>query len=246
MALVTAIQSIGSFSDALVFAQDIIQDVVRIRRLSAGIAPPFSLTNPFAVSDSEIFLNITEVEELTYKVVITEKPVGDIGAASDYISRESTPLILTSLISNRSFNVLNDPVQALTDIANSFAPAVAAGIETGKSIAGKFIDLGADEIDLKIRNLRAWQLKGEIVQVLGVRLDPFNHMTKNDTFNFLIEEIALTYDKSFGDSVGLTITMKNLLNLDDGVVNKDKEPTKRGGKLGESLGLVLPPGSNPF
>jgi len=241
MALVSAVQSITDVNDALLFAESIIQNVVRIRRLSAGTAPPFSITNPFAVSDSEIFLNVTEAENLTYSVDISEKPVGDIGAASDYISRNSTPLVLTSIISNRSNNVLNDPVQALEDIAASLSPSVASGVQTGLGLASKFIDLGADEMDLKIKNLRSWQVKAETVQVIGVRLDAFNHIGKNETFNYLIEEIALTYDKSFGDNIGLSVTLKNLLNLDE-----EKGRTKRGGKLGQDLPFDLPPGANPF
>ena len=148
---------------------------------------------------------------------------------------------MTSLISNRSNNLLNNPLQALEDIAASFSPSVASGVQTGLGIASKFIDLGADEMDLKIKNLRSWQLKAGTVQVIGVRLDAFNHIGKNETFNYLIEEIALTYNKSFGDNIGISITLLNMLNLEE-----DPGRTRRGGKLGADLPFDLPPGANPF
>jgi hypothetical protein len=241
MGLVTAAQSIDGFSDGLLFAQETIQSYVRIRRRAAGTAAPFSLAQFGGTSDQEIFLNITEDESLTYKVTIAEKPVGNIGGVKDYINRESAPLQLTSVISNRSLNVLNDPQQALQDIANSLAPEVAAGLEQTRSFASNFVDLGGDEMDLKIKSLRKWQLDGDIVEVLGVKLDAFNHIQKNQTFNYLIEEIALSYNQSFGDNIGLTLTLKNLLiRIEDG------NRAKRGGKLGESVNGSIPAGANPF
>lgn len=241
MGLVTAATSITSASDALIFAEETISKNVRIRRREAGAAGPFAIASPVAFNDSEIFLNVTTEESLTYKVAISEKPVGNLGAGVDYIGLETTPLVLTSIISNRSFNVLADPQQTLRDLAASFAPAIAAGIQQGEDLVSNFVTLGGDEIDLKIRNLRKWQTNADIVEVLALRLDAFNHIGKNETFNYLIEEIALSYNASFGDNVGLTITLRNLL-----IKREETEVIKRGGKLGSSLGGTIPAGFNPF
>lgn len=241
MALIQAAQNIGSFSDAVNFTDNFLGNVVRLRRLSAGKAPPFNTVNFNPKSDKEIFLNVTEDESLTYKVAITDKPVGNIGVTTDYIAREAEPLVLTSIISNRSFNVLSDPAQALRDIASTISPRTSAVLNGSASLAGNLFDLGGDEIDAKIRTIRGWQVRGEIVNVLGVRLDALNHISKNETFNYLVEEIALSYNASFGDNVGLTVTLKNLLNLDESGRRK-----KRGGKLGESLTGNIPPSINPF
>jgi len=231
MALVNAARNISSFSDAFNFVDDLTQKVVRIRRKSSGLRGlPFTPPNinPFAVSDKEIFLNVVENEDLEYTVDITEKPIADLGAAGDYVSRTSTSLVLTSVISNRSFNLLSDPYEALGDIARSFAPGVAAGIDAGVGLASEFIDLGGDEMDAKIRNLRSWQVNAEVVEVLGARLDATKHISKNETFTYLIEKIALSYSTDFGDGIGLTLTLKNLLHI-----SEDNEGIKKGGKLGE-------------
>jgi hypothetical protein len=246
MSLINSALNIGSVSEAIEFASGLTQDVVRIRRNAGGRGLPFTLPNPnpFAVNEEEIFLNVVEVEELEYKVDISEKPVANLGAASDYVSRTSTPLVLTSIICNRSFNLLADPVEALTDIAKSIAPGIAANIEKGVGLASKFIDIGGDEMDAKIKNLRSWQLNADIVDVLGARLDATRHISKNETFSYLIESIALTYSPDFGDGIGLTITLKNLLNIQEVDLT---QKVKRGGKLGGGIEAALPDNFvNPF
>lgn len=243
MALLNTSASL-SFGDALQLANGLFQQQVRIRPLSLEnqsfrnrVSQNFNL-DPFRQQDNIVFLNVTENEELTYRVVLSEKPVADIGAAIDYISRESTPLVLTSILSVRNFDVRSDPAEFLGQIVGSFSPVVSNVINETASFASNFFDLGADEIDKKISALRFWQLNAVVVEILGVRLDARRHLTTGDTFNYLIEEISLTYDESFGDNIGLTLSCKNLLNI------QDEQTTKRGSKIGEiiqgSLSLANP------
>lgn len=240
MALLDTAGNITNLGDILAFGDKFLQQNVRIRKTSASSASPIQFNNPLKPNENEVFFNVVQDETLTYKVTISEKPVGDLGATIDYISRESTPLVLTTIISNRAFNVLDDPLGALENIASSIAPVSSNLINQGASIASKFFDLGSDAIDKKIQLLRQWQTTGEIVQVLGARLDVYKHVSTSETFNFLIEEIALSYSKTFGDSVGLTITLKNVLGLEDITAS-----VGRGAKLKEAVSGALS-AINPF
>ena len=242
MALLSTIADL-SFGDVLQLADGLFQNTVRIRpsnrNLIQNLAALGRQVNPFREEDQIVFLSVTEVEELTYRTAITEKPVADLGGAFDYISRESTPLNLTTIFSNRSFDIRSDPVEFLTGLAGSFAPEVANVIDQQASFASNFFDLGADEIDKKIRTLRFWQLNAIPVEVLGAKLDASNHLTAGDSFNYLIEEISLVYDESFGDNVGANITLKNLLNI------QGQQSQRQGGRLGEVINTVLTL-ANPF
>lgn len=197
--------------------------------------------------DDTIFLNVVESSQLDFVVKITEKPVADLGAASDYISRQSTPLVLSGQISNRSLNLGADPVEFLLQHAASFVPEIgsvlnaAAGVAgTVASFAGDFFDLGRDEIDKKLSTLVKWQLNAEVVEVLGLRLDAAKITPLPESFNFLIESINSTHSKETGDNVDINITFKNLLNI-----QKVQIGNRRGGRFTDVLAGALNV-SNPF
>lgn len=243
MALLNTAASL-SFGDALQLADGLFQKQVRIQPSISDTTVRNIVSQPvtpdtFRQIDNTVFLNVTETEELNYKVAISEKPVADLGAVVDYVSRESTPLVLTSVLSIRNFDIRSDPVEFLTEVAGNFSTDLSNVLDESQSAASSLFDLGADEIDKKISVLRIWQLNATIVQVLGGRLDARRHLTFGDSFNYLIEELSLSYDESFGDNIGLTLTLKNLLNI------QPEQGIRRGGRLGETIQGALAV-SNPF
>lgn len=190
--------------------------------------------------DDVIVLNVIESETLTLSVVITDKPVADLGSASDYISRVSPPYELTGQISNRNLDLGDDPAEFLTQHVASLVPDVFNAINSAASLAGNFFDLGQDEIDRKLKTLQKWMLNGIAVTVLGARLDAAKLTPLNETFNFLIQDIIPVSNLDNGDNVGFTLRLKNLLNIQEPVSG-----TKKGSKLTDTItgALNLP---NPF
>jgi len=234
MALLGAISKISSnIGQGLQLIDSLFQDQITISAASG--------------EDDTIFLNVVESTNLNFAVAISEKPVADLGASSDYISRQSTPLVLTGQISNRSLNLGADPVEFLVQHAASLVPGAgavlgaAAGLAgTINSLAGDFFDLGRDEIDKKISTLLKWELNAEVVEVLGLRLDATKLTPLPESFNYLIESIDLTHSKESGDNVNLTITLKNLLNI-----QRPRTGSRKGGRFTDILaGALNVP--NPF
>ena len=195
---------------------------------------------PFETEDDSIVINVVENEDIKLRVNISEKPVADKGATTDYISRVATPLILTGQISNRSLDLGSDPVEFLTQNALSLVPGVGNALNAAASLASNFFDLGRDEIDRKIAALYKWQLEGVVVEVINARLDARKWTPLAETFNYLITEIAPVSNLTNGDNVGLSITLQQFLNI--------QEPTTgnlKGSKLTDAItgALNLP---NPF
>ena len=190
--------------------------------------------------DDVVVLNVTESETMTLSVNITEKPVADLGAASDYTSRTSTPFELTGQISNRTLDLGDDPAEFLTQHVASIVPGVFNAFNAAASLAGNFFDLGKDEIDKKISTLMKWQLNATVVKVLGARLDATKFTPLPETFNYLIQEITPVASTESGDNVNFTIRLKNLLNIQEPTVG-----TKKGSKLTDTIAgaLNIP---NPF
>lgn len=182
-------------------------------------------------TDNQVVLNVTDSEDLTLTVEITEKPVANLGGAIDYISRTSTPLVLTGQISNRSLDLGKDPAEFLAQQAGKFAPEIVGAVNAGVSLASNFFDLGADEIDKKLQTLNKWQNNATFVEIVGLRLD-MAKINNLESFNFLIQEIKGVSDLQNGDNVGITIVFKNLLGIQNPTAG-----TKKGSKLQE-LGLA--------
>ena len=121
----------------------------------------------------DVLLNVTEEENYTMEAEITEKPVADLGSATDYIDRKSNVLTLTGVISNRTINLGADPVEAVVQrAAGLFAPGLVTALNAAASAASLFFDLGKDEIDNKLNKLNEWRMNAIPVRVVGARLDP--------------------------------------------------------------------------
>jgi hypothetical protein len=198
------------------------------------------IITPAESEDDNIVINVVENEDIRLSVDITEKPVADKGATTDYISRKSTPLVLTGQISNRSLDLGSDPVEFLTQNALSLVPGVGNALNAAASLASNFFDLGRDEIDRKIASLYKWQLEGTVVEVINARLDVRKWTPIAETFNYLIEEIAPASNLSNGDNIGISITLKHFLNIQEPTTG-----TQKGSKLTNAIAgaLNLP---NPF
>ncbi len=191
-------------------------------------------------SDDAVVLNVVESEDMKLKVRLTEKPVANRGAALDYISRLSTPLILTGQISNRSLDLGEDPAEFLTQNVLSLVPGIGNALNAAASLASNFFDLGKDEIDRKLATLHKWMLNGTILEVINARLDARKFTPLPETFTYLIEEINPVSSLSNGDNVGLKLILKNFLNIQE-----PTEGTLKGSKLTDTItgALNLP---NPF
>jgi len=191
--------------------------------------------------DDAIVFNTVDSEALNMVVQVSEKPVADAGAAVDYVSRISSAYTLTGIISNRTVDLAEDPAEFVTQHIASLVPDVAGVVNTVASAAGKFFDLGLDEIDRKFRTLRKWQLNATIVDILGdPRLDLKNFTPIDETISYLITSLSPVNDLSTGDTVGFTISLQEFLNLQE-----SKGGIALGGKLTNTItgALNLP---NPF
>ena len=198
-----------------------------------------SIRDVDGVDDAVVF-NTVDSETLNFLVQVTEKPVADKGSAVDYVSRVATPYVLTGVLSNRTVDLAEDPAEFITQHIASLVPDVAAVVNVAASVAGKFFDLGLDEIDRKIRTLHKWQLNATVVEVLGGRLDAQKLTPLDELLTFLIIGIEPTNDLTTGDNVGFTLTLKNFLNIQDPVGG-----ILKGSKITDTItgALNLP---NPF
>lgn len=195
---------------------------------------------PVDKSDDAVVLNVVEQEDMILRVNITSQPVANSGAASDYISREATPLTLTGQISNRSLDLAQDPAEFLTQNVLGLVPGVGNALNAAASLASNFFDLGKDEIDRKIALLFKWQLNATLVKVDRPRLDGQKFTPLSETFNYLIQEINPISSLEHGDNVGFTIKLLQFLNIQEST-----EGNKKGSKLTNLItgALNLP---NPF
>jgi hypothetical protein len=164
--------------------------------------------------EDTVYLNVTDSEDLDIKVNITEHPVADLGGVADYVSRNSFPLILTGIITNRNFDLRRDPVGAILSRAAAFAPQVFGAVNALASVGSKFFDLGTDEQTRKLQTLYGWQSSAKLVKVRGLKLD-LQKISKSqaDVF-YLIEDIHPTSSPESGDGIALQITLKNMLFID--------------------------------
>jgi len=191
----------GILGTALQLAGSLMQKQVKIR----------DTKNPLNV----VTLEVTEKESLEMSVKITDKPIANLGSSPDFISRNPTPLKVTGKISNINLDIRGLSPSAIAGAAGSFAPGIASAIGKGKDLLSNFTDFGGDEIDKKIKMLRAMQLSGYPVEVLGLRLDAkkYEPLKKTDKYLYLIESIDPEFSADSGDCVNITITFKNLVGL---------------------------------
>ena len=190
--------------------------------------------------DDTVVLNVTDSEQLEFLVNITEKPVANLGAATDYVSRTATPLTLTGQISNRTLDLGQDPFEYLIEHAAGIIPGIANVLNVGVSLASEFFDLGRDEIDRKMSTLLKWQLNAVVVEILGLRLDANKITPLPETFNFLIEQFTPLTNLDAGDNVEFTLVLKNFLHIQEPVSS-----VKRGSSLTDKItGALNVP--NPF
>lgn len=187
-----------------------------------------------------VVLVVTESQNLDMSVEITEKPVADAGAASDYISRLSVPLELKAVLSNRNLDLAGDPFEAITQRVAGVFPGVFSVINSVASIAGDFFDLGKDEIDRSLATLRRWQVNATLIRVKGLRLDLAKYSPLQESVNYLIQSIPATFSKESGDNVDITLTLKEFLNIQAPLTG-----SKNGSKLTDIItgALDVP---NPF
>lgn len=238
MALLGAINTASSqIGEGLALTDALFQKQITIRSAETGVSRFGTVFNP----DDIVLLNVVNEQELDFVVEISEKPVADLGGAVDYISRTSTPLSLTGIISNRNVDLLQDPTEFIVQHAGSFLPELFNVLNQSSSIAGQFFDLGQDEIDKKITTLLRWELDAVPVEILGLRLDAKKFSSISKQFTFFIERITVNVDKETGDNVGISLVFKNLLNVAESAVGIIK-----GAKLSEVSVGTLPDESNPF
>ncbi len=190
--------------------------------------------------DDSVVINVTKVEQLNLEVQISDKPVANEGVVADYVARLPTVLTLDCVISNRSLDLGKDPLEFFVQAGLSQVPGVAAAINQASSLAGNFIDLGKDEIDRKLETLRRWQTFAVPVEVLGLKLDPAKINPLPETFNFLIQRIGPSASLETGDNAGLTLILKEFLNI-----QQPLEGLRRASTLTDAItgSLNLP---NPF
>lgn len=201
------------------------------------------------ISPESVIINATIQETLDLSVDITDKPIAPItsgtsgGSAIDYINRRPVTLVLTGVLSNRSLDLITDPVGTLTQAAGSLAPGVFSAIQQGADLAAKFFDLGRDEIDKKLQLLYKWQVSGIEVFVTGVRLD-INQLSSDREFVYVIKSITPQSGLDTGDGVGVTITLESLLGS-----SRQKSVLQKGNSIVDTAaaGLQFAAGKvNPF
>jgi hypothetical protein len=216
----------GSFGDALNLADSLFQNQVSIQDKD---------------EKDQIYLNVTESVMLTLQTIINEQPVADQGGVVDYVSRTSTPLVITGILSNRNLDLRRDPLGIVASHAAAYAPAVFGAIKAAVSVGSKFFDLGKDEIDKKITTLAKWQNDVVLVKVKGAKIDLKKYSDSGDEVYYLIDNISVSTSVENGDAVAVSISLKNLLALgesDGGAV--------QGSSLLGKLGGALKSLANPF
>lgn len=164
--------------------------------------------------EDTVYLNATDTEDLDLAVNITEHPVADIGGVADYVSRNSHPLILSGIITNRNFDLRRDPVGAILSRAAAFAPAVFGAINAVAGVAGKFFDLGTDEKTRKMQVLYGWMTSAKLVKVRGLNLDLQKISKSEADIFYLIQDIHPVSNPDAGDGIALQIVLKNMLFID--------------------------------
>jgi len=214
MALLGQVGQVASvFGDALAFASSFTQ-----RQVSISEKPPIPGLN-FSVpvvGQNTVILEVTETEDMTLSVGITDKPVADIGAAVDYIARRPPKFTISGIISNTNLDVLADPLGFALSRAGAAAPEIASAINQAVDVGGQFFDLGGDDIDNKIKQLYEWQINAIYVHHFGVRLQINHWLQDTDLINWLIEEINPRHDLDTGDGVGIQIVFKGMIGYSTG------------------------------
>lgn len=239
MALLGQIGQISSvLGNALSFANSFTQPQVSITEKPP--IPGFKFSVP-VVGKNTVIVEVTETEDMTLGVNITDKPVADLGASIDYISRRPPEFTIRGVLSNRNLNVASDPVGFAMQQAAGAAPQVTSAINQAATLGGKFIDLGGDEIDNKIKQFHIWMNNAVFVYPLGVRLNINNWIQDSDLINWLIKDVRVSHSLETGDGVGIELDFYGLIGI------SDNRLTSHGGILQDvkrftrSLG-----GLNPF
>ncbi len=163
------------------------------------------------VSDKSVYLNATEAQDVESGVTITDKPITDLGSAVDYISRNPEPMTLTGFISNRDVDLRRNPAGVVAGYASAFLPGAASAAAAAGSLAGKFVDLGKDEMDKKLETLHDWKNRGVFLDVLNAKINPKRFTKEGQAYRFLIENIRVTSTVDTGDGMGVQIVFKHII-----------------------------------
>ncbi|MCK5019045.1 MAG: hypothetical protein KAS32_18435 [Candidatus Peribacteraceae bacterium] len=205
-------QASSIFNDAANFAKSFTQPQVSISEKPP--IPGLRFPKP-STSNNTVIFEVVETEDMTLATEITRKPVADLGAAIDYISRNPPEFSMTGIISNRNLNILSDPIGFALSKAGAAFPQIASAINTAVGVANTFVDLGGDEIDNKIKQLYQWQVNGVFINPLGLRLDINNWIQDTDKINWLIESINPRSDLDAGDGVAFDIGFVGMIGVSD-------------------------------
>jgi len=211
MAVLGQIGQVSSvLGDALKLANSFTQRQVSITEKPPIPGLKFSIP---VIGKNTVILEVVDTEDMTMSVNITDKPVADLGAATDYISRNPPIFTIRGIMSLRNLNVLSDPVGFALSKAASAAPEVASAINEAAKLGGQFFDLGGDEIDNKIKQLHIWMNSGIYVYPLGVRLNINNWIQDQDQINWLIQDISPNHSLDTGDGLGYDLKFKGIIGI---------------------------------
>ena len=158
---------------------------------------------------SAVALNVVETENLTFGLTITDKPVETRTKILDHITKEPIEIRLDVLISNIDTNPLN--LKTIAAFAGSIIPNLAGLVATGGEVlaAAGLFDTGDEEIKAKIGQLVEWQTDGEIVSLVGLKVDP--NLVTVAGVEFILGNLEFTNSKELGDGVGFSIDVKQVL-----------------------------------
>lgn len=224
--------------DALAFANSFKQPQISITEKPA--IPGTKIAIP-VIGKNTVILEVVETEDMTMGVNITDKPVADLGAAIDYISRKPPEFTLHGLISNRNLDVLADPVGFALSKAGAAAPQVSAAINQAAKLGGQFVDLGGDAIDNKIKQFYLWMNNAIFVRPVGCRLQINNWIQDTDLINWLIKDVRLNHSLDTGDGVGVDLDFYGMLSINITKAVTFGSQLQKLGQAVRSLG-----GLNPF